>query len=271
MTMPVMEPDLDAATLEAWARAIDDGPFSSLCWGERIAFDNPDAITLLGALAAWTERVRLVTTVLVPQLHDSVMLAKALATADVLSGGRLTVGLGVGGRLEDYRAENGPASLLDLFDGRRQLIVQHFMFGPDWNEGCSGCSMMADHIGPLSHLHAKDTSLVLVSRAPLGKLLEFRDRMGWTLPWVSSESTTFNQDFRATVDGEEHHAISVFLRDRDRVFHTWSTYNRGEEPFMVVFDLLDLTPFGRQETWEDSPEGWPQQPPYEWMRLHDAY
>lgn len=104
MTMPVMEPDLDAATLKAWARTIDEGPFSSLCWGERIAFDNPEALTLLGALAAWTDRVRLVTTVVVPQLHDPVMLAKSLATGDMLSGGRLTVGLGVGGRREDYEA-----------------------------------------------------------------------------------------------------------------------------------------------------------------------
>ena len=104
MTMPVMEPDLDATVLEDWARAIDDGPFSSLCWGERIAFDNPDNLTLLGALAAWTDRVRLLTTVIVPQLHDPVMLAKALATGDMLSGGRLTVGLGVGGRHEDYHA-----------------------------------------------------------------------------------------------------------------------------------------------------------------------
>jgi alkanesulfonate monooxygenase SsuD/methylene tetrahydromethanopterin reductase-like flavin-dependent oxidoreductase (luciferase family) len=104
MTMPVMEPDLDAGILEAWAKTIDDGPFSSLCWGERIAFDNPEAITLLGALAAWTDRVRLVTTVVVPQLHDPVMLAKAIATGDMLSGGRLTVGLGVGGRREDYEA-----------------------------------------------------------------------------------------------------------------------------------------------------------------------
>ena len=104
MTMPVMEPDLDAATLRTWARAIDDGPFSSLCWGERIAFDNPDSLTLLGALAAWTDRVQLVTTVIVPQLHDPVMCAKAIATGDMLSGGRLTVGFGVGGRHEDYRA-----------------------------------------------------------------------------------------------------------------------------------------------------------------------
>src|SRR6185503_11864762 len=119
-----------------------------------------------------------------------------------------------------FDAETGPATLRDLFDGRRQLIVQHFMFGPDWEHGCDGCSMMADHIGPLSHLHAKDTSLVLISHAPLSKLLPFRDRMGWTLPWVSSGSSTFNEDFRTTVDGEEHHAISVFLRDGDRVFHT---------------------------------------------------
>ena len=104
MTMPVMEPDLDAATLRAWALGIDEGPFSSLCFGERIAFDKPEALTLAGALAAWAQRVRLVTTVIVPQFHDPVMLAKALATADVLSNGRLTVGLGIGGRHEDYRA-----------------------------------------------------------------------------------------------------------------------------------------------------------------------
>ena len=174
---------------------------------------------------------------------------------------------------EDYKfdTEAGPASLVDLFDGRTQLIVQHFMFAPDWEEGCDGCSLMADHIGPLSHLHAKDTSFVLVSRARLPKLLEFRTRMGWKLPWVSSAGSTFNDDFGATVDGEEIHSVSVFLRDGGRVFHTWQTFNRGEEPFVVVFDLLDLTPYGRQETWEDSPGGWPQQPPYEWMRLADSY
>lgn len=102
--MPVMEPDLDTAMLRTWARAIDDGPFSSLAWGERIAFTNPDSLTLLGALAAWTDRVELVTTVIVPQLHDPVMCAKALATGDLLCGGRLTVGIGVGGRHEDYHA-----------------------------------------------------------------------------------------------------------------------------------------------------------------------
>jgi alkanesulfonate monooxygenase SsuD/methylene tetrahydromethanopterin reductase-like flavin-dependent oxidoreductase (luciferase family) len=104
MTLPVMEPDLDASVLEGWSRLVDEGPFSSLCFGERIAFDNPETIALLGAVAAWTERVRLVTTVVVPQLHDPVLLAKSLSTGDLLSGGRLTVGLGVGGREEDYRA-----------------------------------------------------------------------------------------------------------------------------------------------------------------------
>ena len=95
--------------------------------------------------------------------------------------------------------------------------------------------------------------------------------------WVGScpgcrrRSRRSTSDFGATVDGEEIHSVSVFLRDGDRVFHTWQTFSRGEEPFMVVFDLLDLTPYGRQETWEDSPEGWPQQPPYEWMRLADSY
>ena len=104
MTMPIMESDLDAGLLREWAHAIDNGPFASLCWGERVAFDNPETLTLMGALAAWTNRVRLVTTVIVPQLHDPVMLAKALATGDMLCGGRLTVGIGVGGRTEDYQA-----------------------------------------------------------------------------------------------------------------------------------------------------------------------
>jgi predicted dithiol-disulfide oxidoreductase (DUF899 family) len=173
----------------------------------------------------------------------------------------------------DYRfdGEQGEVGLLDLFEGRSQLIVQHFMYGADWAEGCDGCSMMADHIGPLSHLQARDTSFVLVSRAPLTTLLPFRDRMGWSLPWVSSGRTTFNEDFGVTVGGEELQGISVYLRDGEDVFHTWTTYARGEEPFMIVFDLLDLTPYGRQETWEDSPAGWPQTPAYDWMRLHDAY
>lgn len=110
MTLPVMEPDVDAAVLERWSTFVDDGPFSSVCFGERMAFDNPHSLTLLGAVAAWTSRVRVSTTVLVPQLHDPISLAKALATADVLCGGRLSVGVGVGGREEDYRAAGADLS-----------------------------------------------------------------------------------------------------------------------------------------------------------------
>lgn len=173
----------------------------------------------------------------------------------------------------DYAFEGpeGTITLLDLFDGRPQLIVQHFMFGPDWKEGCDGCSMMAEHIGPLSHLHARRTSFVLTSRAPLDRLLTFRDRMGWDLPWHSTVGDQFNLAFGATVDNEERQAISVFLRKGDRIFHTWSTQARGEESFMQVFDLLDLTPYGRQEDWENSPAGTPQDPTYSWMRLSDSY
>ncbi|HJR89617.1 MAG TPA: LLM class flavin-dependent oxidoreductase, partial [Aeromicrobium sp.] len=110
MTLPVMEPGVDAEMLENWTAFIDQGPFSSLCFGERMAFDNPHSLTLLGAVAAWTSRVRISTTVLVPQLHDPISLAKALATADVLSGGRLSVGVGVGGRDEDYLAAGADIS-----------------------------------------------------------------------------------------------------------------------------------------------------------------
>lgn len=130
MTMPVMEPDLDAALLREWAHTVDAGPFSSLCWGERIAFDNPETLTLLGALSAWTDRVRLVTTVIVPQLHDPVMLAKALATADLLCGGRLTVGIGVGGRHEDYHAVGAdPATQTMREMAERVAIMQRVWAG----------------------------------------------------------------------------------------------------------------------------------------------
>lgn len=134
MTLPVMEPDLwDAPdTLEGWARAIDEGPFSSLCFGERMAFANPHSLTLLGAVAAWTSRVPIVTTVLVPQLHDPVTLAKALATADRLSGGRLTVGVGVGGREEDYRAAGAdPATQTMQQMADRVAVMRRVWAGED--------------------------------------------------------------------------------------------------------------------------------------------
>jgi predicted dithiol-disulfide oxidoreductase (DUF899 family) len=170
-----------------------------------------------------------------------------------------------------FQGEHGEARLIDLFGGYTQLILEHFMFAPDWEEGCDGCSMMADHIPPLAHFHARDTTYVMVSRAPLAKLLGYRERMGWEIPWYSSGETGFNEYIRATIVGEEQSGFSVFLRDGDRVFHTWHTSGRGVEPAIALFPLLDMTPYGRQETWEDSPEGWPQTEPYSWWRRHDQY
>lgn len=123
MTMPVMEPDLDAGLLRQWAQGVDEGPFSSLCWGERIAFGNPEALTLLGALAAWTDRVPLITTVVVPQLHDPILLAKSLATGDMLCGGRLTVGIGVGGRQEDYLAVGADPSTQTMREMAKRVAI----------------------------------------------------------------------------------------------------------------------------------------------------
>ncbi len=175
---------------------------------------------------------------------------------------------------KDYVFEStvGPVHLLDLFEGRRQLIVYHFMFGPDWKEGCDGCSMMVDNMGHPAHLHARDTSLVLVSRAPLSKILPFKERMGWTLPWVSSFGSDFNADFGVTDEaGDESFGLSVFLRNGDDIFQTYFTDGRGVEQLGSAFSFLDLTPLGRQEDWEDSPPGWPKGPRYEWWRHHDRY
>lgn len=178
---------------------------------------------------------------------------------------------------KDYVFE-GPAgkeSLLDLFEGRRQLILYHFMFGPGasgWPDaGCDGCSMFVDQVGHLAHLHARDTSFVLVSRAPLDKIEPYRERMGWTIPWFSSAGSDFNVDFGVTIEGRETFGLSVFVRDGDRVFRTYFTSERGVEALGSVWTFLDLTPLGRQEEWEDSPPGTPQTPPYEWWRRHDEY
>jgi predicted dithiol-disulfide oxidoreductase (DUF899 family) len=178
-----------------------------------------------------------------------------------------------------FDGPRGKVSLPDLFQGRRQLIVYHFMFGPNSETGCPGCSMFVDQVGRLAHLNARDTSFVAVSRAPIGKIEAYRGRMGWTFPWVSSFGTDFNPDLgvgpaepqpHEPQDGEEH-ALSVFLRDGTNVFRTYFTTARGVERVGSVWTLLDLTPYGRHETWEDSPKGWPQTPPYEWWRRHDEY
>ncbi len=170
-----------------------------------------------------------------------------------------------------FDGPNGKRSLLDLFEGRRQLILYHFMFDPKWNEGCPGCSFVTDGIPHLAHLHARDTSLVLVARAPLNKITPFKKRMGWTVPWYSSYGTDFNRDFGVTTNEGEMFGLSVFIRDGDKIFHTYFTTRRGVEHLGSVWSFLDLTPYGRQENWEDSPKGWPQTPPYNWWRHHDNY
>lgn len=172
---------------------------------------------------------------------------------------------------------DGEASILDLFDGHRQLIVYHFMFDPEWDEGCRSCSNWADQIsrGHLNHLRATDTNLILVSRAPFRKIQPFKDRMGWTIPWYSSYGSDFNYDFHVTTDesispveynyrdkttlehlGQDYHVegeqpgLSCFLRDGDTVFHTYSTYGRGLQQVGGSYYFLDLTALGRQEEWE---------------------
>jgi predicted dithiol-disulfide oxidoreductase (DUF899 family) len=146
---------------------------------------------------------------------------------------------------------DGPVGLPALFAGRRQLIMQHFMFAPDDALGCVGCSMGVDNFGNLSHLHARDTSYVLVSRAPLPKLLAYQKRMGWTVPWYLSFGSDFNDDFKVTDQRGEQPGISVFLRDGDAVYRTYFTTGRGDEALGTVWSFLDITPFGRQEFWED--------------------
>jgi predicted dithiol-disulfide oxidoreductase (DUF899 family) len=177
------------------------------------------------------------------------------------------------------QGSNGAARLPDLFEGRRQLLLYHFMFGPNQGEGCDGCSMFVDQVGHLAHLHARDTSFALVSRAPLEKLEAYRERMGWEIPWYSSAGSDFNVDLGVSPerpqpdrhqDGERF-GLSVFLRDGDDIYRTYFTDGRGVEALGSVWTLLDLTPLGRQETWEDSPEGYPQSPPYQWWRRHDEY
>jgi predicted dithiol-disulfide oxidoreductase (DUF899 family) len=182
---------------------------------------------------------------------------------------------------KDYllQGSQGEVPFADLFEGRHQLILYHFMFGPNQDAGCDGCSMVVDQIGHLAHFHARDTSFALVSRAPLEKLEAYRRRMGWDVPWYSSFASDFNVDYGVSPEepkvGEyqdgETFSLDVFLHDGDQVFLTYRTRDRGVEALGSVWSYLDLTPLGRQEVWEDSPEGYPQGKPYEWWRRHDEY
>lgn len=174
-----------------------------------------------------------------------------------------------------FEGPGGKASLLDLFEGRRQLIIYHFMFAPGvdgWPAaGCVGCSFFVDQIGNLAHLHARDASMCLVSRAPLANIERYKQRMGWSIAWFSSSGSDFNSDFGVTTAAGETFGLSVLLREGDQVFRTYFTSERGVEALGSTWTFLDLTPLGRQENWEQSPPGWPQSPPYRWWRRHDSY
>ncbi len=178
----------------------------------------------------------------------------------------------------------GRRSLAELFDGRRQLVVQHFMLGPGWQQGCPSCSFMADHIeGARLHLQQRDITLMAISRAPLAEIERFRQRMGWQFPWASSQGCDFNYDFGVSfrpeerargevyynyelqaLSEEEVPGISVFYRDEaGQVFHTYSTYGRGVEMMMGTYEFIDLTPRGRDEDGLSYPMAW--------VRHHDRY
>lgn len=183
-----------------------------------------------------------------------------------------------------FDAPDGKETLADLFEGRNQLIAYHFMFGPDWAEGCHGCSFLADHFdGSVAHLNARDVTLVVVSRAPLAKIEAFKKRMGWNFKWVSSYGNDFNYDYHVsftkeeqakgevnynyvsqTFPSEEGPGVSAFYKDATgNIFHTYSTYGRGLDSFIGAYNFLDIAPKGRDE------DGLPQ--PMAWLRHHDKY
>jgi predicted dithiol-disulfide oxidoreductase (DUF899 family) len=187
-----------------------------------------------------------------------------------------------------FERPNGKPSLRDLFEGRRQLIVYHFMFDPAWEKGCPGCTGWVDSLGDLSLLKDRDTTFCVVSRAPLAKLEAYQAEKGWSIPWFSSFGSHFNYDFYATLDSTvappeanyrnkaeteaakghpvkmegEQHGLSVFFSMGDEIFHTYSVYARGCESLSNAYRLLDQTPYGRQQDFEESPPGWPQKPNY---------
>jgi predicted dithiol-disulfide oxidoreductase (DUF899 family) len=176
-----------------------------------------------------------------------------------------------------FEGPDGSKSLLELFQGRSQLLLYHFMFAPGvhgWpSAGCPGCSMYLDNLGQfvVPHLNARDTSLAVVSLAPLSSIQAYKQRMGWSVPWLSSANSTFNADLGISTSEGERHGLSVFVRDGASIFRTYFASQRGTEPLSSAWMLLDLTPFGRQENWEDSPAGRPQSAPYQWWRRHDEY
>jgi len=173
---------------------------------------------------------------------------------------------------KDYSFDgpDGEVGLVDLFEGRRQLIVYRFFYDPGMKNyperGCGGCSFLADQVAHPAHLNARDTTLAFVSRAPQPEIVRWKERMGWEVPWY-----TLTDDFDADFGVDEWHGTNAFLRDGDTVLRTYFVDSRGDEAMGSTWNYLDITALGRQEEWEDSPEGYPQTPPYQWWNLHDEY
>src|SRR5262252_3431238 len=169
-----------------------------------------------------------------------------------------------------FDGPKGKASLLDLFEGRQQLIIYRAFFEPGvhgWPEhACIGCSLGADQVGDRSHLNARGTTLAYASRAPQADIARLKGRMGWEIPWY-----TITDSFDADFGVDEWHGHNVFIRDGERVFRTYFINSRGDEAMGTTWRYLDITPLGRQENWEDSPEGYPQTPPYKCWNWHDNY
>jgi predicted dithiol-disulfide oxidoreductase (DUF899 family) len=169
-----------------------------------------------------------------------------------------------------FDGPNGKVGLLELFEGRRQLIIYRAFFEPGvhgWPEhACVGCSMVADQVSHLAHLHARDTTLAFASRAPQADIARLKAQMGWKMPWYAI-TDSFDTDFGVN----EWHGHNAFIRDGERIYRTYLINSRGDEAIGTVWSYLDMTALGRQETWEDSPKGYPQSRPYKWWNWHDSY
>lgn len=172
-----------------------------------------------------------------------------------------------------FQGENGPVTLMDLFNNRSQLIVHHFMFDPSWAQGCAACSDDADNAVPhLAHFQPYDISFVRISRAPLDKLLAYSRRMDWAVPWFSAHENTFNQDWGWTKPGGgEVSGFSVYLQLRGKPYLTYQARARGIEIFSSIAGYLDVAPYGRQESWQEVPPNWPQEEVFTKLRRHDEY
>jgi predicted dithiol-disulfide oxidoreductase (DUF899 family) len=171
----------------------------------------------------------------------------------------------------EFDGPDGPVGLPGLFEGRLQLIVYRFFYEPgvaDFPDGgCRGCSFLADQVAHPAHLNARDTTLAFVSRAPQADIMRWKARMGWEqIPWY-----TLTDDFDADFGVGEWHGTNAFIRDGEKIYRTYFVNNRGDEAMGSTWSYLDITALGRQEEWEDSPEGYPQTRPYQWWNLHDEY